>query len=68
MYGADAFITGEAKCDDFYDVESRILLAVAGHYELETCTKDMFYNITSKRFPTFVVHFSDANSNPIKYL
>lgn len=67
-YGADIFITGEARYNDFYDVEDRILLAVIGHYESEVCTKDIFYNIISKKFPTFAVHFSNVNSNPVKYL
>ena len=67
-YGADIFITGEAKYNDFYDVEDRILLAVIGHYESEICTKDIFYNIISKKFPTFAVHFSNVDSNPVKYL
>lgn len=67
-YGADVFITGEAKYNDFYDVEDRILLAVIGHYESEVCTKEIFYNIISKKFPTFAVHFSNVNSNPVKYL
>lgn len=67
-YGADIFITGEAKYNDFYDVEDRILLAVIGHYESEVCTKEIFYNIISKKFPTFAVHFSNVNSNPVKYL
>lgn len=67
-YGADVFITGEAKYNDFYDVEEKILLAVIGHYESEVCTKDIFYNILSKKFPTFAVHFSNVNSNPVKYL
>ncbi len=67
-YGADVFITGEARYNDFYDVEDRILLAVIGHYESEVCTKDIFYNIISKKFPTFAVHFSNVNSNPVKYL
>ncbi|WP_280748211.1 Nif3-like dinuclear metal center hexameric protein [Parabacteroides sp. PF5-9] len=67
-YGADVFITGEAKYNDFYDVEDRILLAVIGHYESEVCTKEIFYTILSKKFPTFAVHFSNVNSNPVKYL
>lgn len=67
-YGADIFITGEAKYNDFYDVEDRILLAVIGHYESELCTKEIFYNILSKKFPTFAVHFSNVNLNPVKYL
>ena len=67
-YGADVFITGEAKYNDFYDVEDRILLAVIGQYESEVCTKDIFYSIISKKFPTFALHFSNVNSNPVKYL
>lgn len=67
-FGADVFITGEAKYNDFYDVEDRILLAVIGHYESEVCTKEIFYDILSKKFPTFAVHFSNVNSNPVKYL
>ncbi|MDR1344318.1 MAG: Nif3-like dinuclear metal center hexameric protein [Tannerellaceae bacterium] len=65
---ADVFITGEARYNDFYDVEDKILLAVAGHYESEICTKGVFHSIISKKFPTFVLHLSDADSNPVKYL
>ncbi|MCC8153367.1 MAG: Nif3-like dinuclear metal center hexameric protein [Tannerellaceae bacterium] len=67
-YGADIFITGEAKYNDFYDVEDKIVLAAIGHYESEVCTKEIFYNIISKKFPTFAVHFSNVNSNPVNYL
>lgn len=67
-YGADVLITGEAKYNDFYDVEDHILLAVVGHYESEVCTKDIFYNVISKKFPTFAVHFSNVNQNPVNYL
>ena len=67
-YGADIFITGEAKYNDFYDVEDRILLAVIGHYESEICTKEIFYEIISKKMPTFALYLSNDNSNPVKYL
>ncbi len=67
-YGADIFITGEAKYNDYYDVEDRILLAVIGHYESEVCTKEIFYNLLSKKFPTFALHLSNVNSNPVNYL
>ena len=67
-YGADAFITGEAKYNDFFDVEGRLLLAVVGHYESEICTKDIFFDVISKKFPTFAVHKSAFDSNPVKYL
>ncbi|GHU55362.1 hypothetical protein FACS189411_03650 [Bacteroidia bacterium] len=66
--GADVFITGEARYNDYYDVEDKILLAVAGHYETEICTKDIFSTLISKKFPTFAVHFTNVNSNPVKYL
>lgn len=67
-YGADAFVTGEAKYNDFYDVEGRLLFAVVGHYESEICTKDIFYDAITKKFPTFAVHKSAFDSNPVKYL
>lgn len=67
-YGADVFITGEAKYNDFYDVENHILLAVIGHYESELHTKDIFYKLISKKMPNFALHFSNVNSNPVKYL
>ncbi len=67
-YGADAFITGEAKYNDFHDVEDRVLLAVVGHYESEICTKNIFFDLISGKFPTFAVHKSAFDSNPVKYL
>lgn len=67
-YGADVFITGEAKYNDYYDVEKNILLAVIGHYESEVCTKELFFDIITKKFPNFAVHFSNVNSNPVNYL
>ncbi|MDR0845460.1 MAG: Nif3-like dinuclear metal center hexameric protein [Tannerella sp.] len=67
-YGADIFITGEAKYNDFFNVEDRILLAVIGHYESEICTKEIFFDIISKKFPTFAAQISNTDSNPVKYL
>lgn len=67
-YGANIFITGEAKYNDFFDVEDKILLATIGHFESEICTKDIFFDIISKKFPTFAVQISNTISNPVKYL
>ena len=67
-YGADVFVTGEAKYNDFHDVEGNILLAVAGHFETEICTKDLLYEVISKKYPTFAVHKSAFDSNPVSYL
>ena len=67
-YDADIFITGEAKYNDYYDVEKKILLAVIGHYESEVCTKEIFYDIITKKIPNFAVHFSTVGSNPVNYM
>lgn len=67
-YGADAFITGEAKYNDYYDVEGKLLFATVGHYESEICTKEIFFELLSKKFTTFAVHKSAFDSNPVKYL
>ena len=66
--GADIFITGEAKYNDYYDVENRILLAVIGHYESEVATKEIFYNIITKKITNFVIHFSTVDTNPVNFM
>lgn len=67
-FGADVFITGEAKYNDFYDVEDKLLLAVIGHYESEICTKEIFYDVISKKYPNFAIHLSAFDTNPVNYL
>ena len=67
-YGADVLVTGEAKYNDFYDVEDKLLLATIGHYESEICTKELFYDVISKKYPNFVMHLSAFDSNPVNYL
>ncbi|NDW08099.1 Nif3-like dinuclear metal center hexameric protein [Dysgonomonas sp. 520] len=67
-YGADVFITGEAKYNDFYDVEDKILLTTIGHHESEVCTKDIFNEILSKKFPELDIYLSSFDINPINYL
>lgn len=67
-YGADVFITGEAKYNDFYDVEDKLLLAVIGHYESEIFTKNIFFDIISKKYPTFALYMSGFDANPVNYL
>lgn len=67
-YGADVFITGEAKYNDYYDVEDKILLATIGHYESEIFTKDVFYNVISKKYPTFALYMAGTDVNPVNYL
>ncbi|MDR0547188.1 MAG: Nif3-like dinuclear metal center hexameric protein [Dysgonamonadaceae bacterium] len=66
--GAGIFLTGEARYNDYFDVENRILLAVLGHYETEQCTKEIFFDIISEKIPNFALHFSKTNINPVNYI
>lgn len=67
-YGADVFITGESKYNDYYDVEDRILLATVGHYESEIYTKNIFFDIISEKYSNFAVYMSGFDVNPVNYL
>ncbi len=67
-YGADVFVTGEAKYNDFFDVENQLLLATIGHYESEICSKEIFFDVLSKKYPTFAIHKSGFDINPVNYL
>jgi dinuclear metal center YbgI/SA1388 family protein len=66
--GADIFITADFKYHQFFDSEKKLVIADIGHYESEQFTKELFYNLLMKNFPTFAVHFSNVNTNPINYL
>jgi dinuclear metal center YbgI/SA1388 family protein len=65
---ADVYITGDFKYHEFFNSQNRILIADIGHYESEQFTKDIFYEIITKKLPTFAVQISDSKTNPINYL
>lgn len=66
--GADVFITGDFKYHEFFDAENQLLIADIGHYESEQYTKQLIYRILIEKFPTFALHLSTINTNPINYL
>jgi len=66
--GADVYISGDFKYHEFFEAENHILIADIGHFESEQFTKDIFYEIITKKMPTFAVQISDINTNPINYL
>ena len=66
--GADIFITGDFKYHQFFDANRKILVADIGHYESEQFTKELFFELLTKKFPNFAIRLSKINSNPIKYL
>lgn len=66
--GADLYVTGDIKYHDFFNAENRIILADIGHYESEQYTKEIFYELVTKKISKFAVQFSKVNTNPINYL
>jgi dinuclear metal center YbgI/SA1388 family protein len=66
--GADVFITGEARYHEFFTQGQNILFIDAGHYETEQYTKEVFFDLISKKLPTFAVRISKVEKNPVHYL
>jgi dinuclear metal center YbgI/SA1388 family protein len=65
--GAQAFVTGEASFHEFFTEGLPLMLIDAGHFETEQFTKELFYDLISKKFPTFAVRISKAERNPVNY-
>jgi len=65
---ADVFITGDFKYHEFFDADNKIIIADIGHYESEVFTKELLYDILSKKFTTFATNLSKTVTNPISYL
>ncbi|MHA6249281.1 Nif3-like dinuclear metal center hexameric protein [Pontibacter sp. CAU 1760] len=65
--GADAFVTGDFKYHEFFDADTKVLVADIGHYESEVFTKEIFYDVISKNFSNFAVLISEVNTNPVRY-
>jgi len=64
----DIYISGDFKYHEFFDADNRIIIADIGHFESEQFTKDVIYEIITKKMPTFAVRISEINTNPINYL
>ena len=65
--GADAFITSDYKYHEFFDANGRIMILDIGHYESEYYTIELLYELISKKFANFAVHFTKTDTNPVKY-
>jgi len=66
--GADVFLTADLKYHQFYEAESRLLLADIGHFESERYTKNYIVDYLTKKIPNFAIILSEENTNPVKYL
>ncbi len=65
--GADAFLSSDFKYHQFFDADNKLLIADIGHFEAEQYTPEIFCALIQKKFPTFAVHLSKINTNPVKY-
>lgn len=66
--GAQAYITSDTRYHDFVDYGDKIFIVDIGHFESEECTKEIFYQIITEKFPNFAVRYSVIETNPISYL
>jgi dinuclear metal center YbgI/SA1388 family protein len=64
---ADIYITGDVKYHEFFDADSRLVLADIGHYESEQFTIDLLHELLVEKFPTFAVLKTSVNTNPVRY-
>ena len=65
--GADFFVSGDFKYHQFFDAEGKIVIADIGHFESEQFTKELFYELLTKKFPKFALRFSEVKTNPVHY-
>ncbi len=65
--GADAFVTADFKYHEFFDAENRLVIADIGHYESEQYTIELLFDIIREKFPTFALHCTELNTNPVFY-
>lgn len=66
--GCDAYLTSDVRYHDFVDYGKRIFIADIGHFESEECSKQIFYDIISEKFPNFAVYKSEIENNSIIYI
>ncbi|MFM9985035.1 MAG: Nif3-like dinuclear metal center hexameric protein [Flavobacteriales bacterium] len=66
--GADVLVTSDFKYHQFFDADGQIIIADIGHFESEQFTIDLLGDWLRLKFPTFALHFTDCNTNPVNYL
>lgn len=65
--GAELMITGDLKYGDFQRFKNSIALIDIGHWEGENHVIEIFYDIITKKIPTFVNRITRMNSNHVNY-
>lgn len=65
--GAQAFLSSDIRYHDFVDHGGEIFIVDIGHFESESCAKDIFYHVITEKFPNFAVCKSELEKNSINY-
>ncbi|HAD13403.1 MAG TPA: Nif3-like dinuclear metal center hexameric protein [Saprospirales bacterium] len=64
---ADFLVTADFKYHEFFDAEGRLVIADVGHFESEQFTIELLFHILQEKFPTFALHLTNLNTNPVFY-
>ena len=65
---ADVYISADFKYHQFFDADSKILIADIGHYETEQFTCEIINDFLSKKMSNFApTKITKINTNPIYY-
>ena len=54
------------KYHEFFDADSKIMIADVGHYESEWRTSRLIANRIKEKFTNFAVRLASANTNPVQ--
>ncbi|MFI3323178.1 MAG: Nif3-like dinuclear metal center hexameric protein [Rikenellaceae bacterium] len=65
--GAELYITGDLKYNDFMEGSDELAIVDIGHFESEYCAIDLLFDILSKKMFNFAVRKSEASCNPVYY-
>ena len=65
--GAEAIVTSDVRYHDFLDFADRILIIDLTHFDTEKCTKEIFKQIISQKFPNFAPVLCARETNPIEF-
>ena len=64
---ADFYITSDIKYHEFFDANSRMVLADVGHYESEQFTIELLHGFLQQKFPNFATLKTNVVTNPVYY-
>ena len=64
---ADFYITADIKYHEFFDANSKMVIADIGHWESEQFTIELLHDVLRAKFPNFAVLKTKIRTNPVYY-